>query len=91
MTKLGFIAWLALGTLAGLLFLIHGVIWCVSPQTYVRVHRALFPKHPITNAARWESSICCIEGRISGAVLACFGVILLYLVWFEIAWKQWTP
>jgi hypothetical protein len=91
MTKLGFIAWLALGTFFGLTILVIGITLCVSPQKYVRVHRALSPKDPIANTERWASEICSIQGRILGVVFACFGGISLYLVWFEVAWKQWPP
>ena len=90
MTKLGFIVRLALLTLVGLTILVVGITLCVSPQKYVKIHRTLSPKDPIANTAWWESEVCSIGGRIFGALFACFGGILLYLTWFEVAWKQWT-
>lgn len=76
------INWLALYiSLISLIFLVSGATWCVSPRSFVKIHRALFPKNPISNTASWESGVCSLSGRVVGAMFACFAVFILYEVW----------
>ena len=79
----GSIDWLALYiSLVSLMLLVSGATWCVSPTSFVKAHRALFPKNPFSNTASWESRVCSISGRMVGAMFACFAVFLLYKLWF---------
>jgi hypothetical protein len=80
--KHGLIDWLALlMTLVSLIFIFSGATWCVSPKSFVKVHRAIFPRSAISNTASWESQVCSISVRARGAVFACFAVFILYQVW----------
>lgn len=82
MMRSGSINWLSLLiSLISLIFIVAGATWCVSPRSFVNVHRALFPKNPISNTARWESGICSISGRMVGAMFVGFSVFILYQVW----------
>ena len=64
-----------------LTFISSGATWCVSPKSFVKAHRALFPRSAISNTATWESDVCSISGRVRGAVFACFAMFVLYQVW----------
>jgi uncharacterized membrane protein len=78
----GSINWLALYiSLISVFFLVSGVIWSVSPKSFVKVHRTLFPKNPVSTTARWESGVSSISGRMVGAMFACFAVFILYQLW----------
>lgn len=80
--KHGPIDWLALlMTLISLIFIFSGATWCVSPKSFVKVHRAIFPRSAISNTASWEAEVCSISGRVRGAMFACFAVFILYQVW----------
>jgi uncharacterized membrane protein len=82
MMRNGSINWLALFiSLISLIFIVSGVTWSVSPKSFVKAHRALFPKNPFSNTASWESGVCSISGRLVGAMFACFAVFILYQVW----------
>jgi hypothetical protein len=50
--------------------------------SFVKAHRALFPKNPVSSTAKWESVVCSISGRMVGAMFVCFAVFLLYKLWF---------
>ena len=81
--KLGSINWVGLLiSLTSLIFIVSGVTWCLSPKSFVKVHRAIFPKNPVSITARWESGVCSISGRVCGAMFACFAAFILYQVWF---------
>ena len=68
--KHGPIDWLALlMTLISLIFILSGATWCVSPKSFVKVHRTLFPKTPDSTTASWESRVCSISGRVVGAIV----------------------
>jgi hypothetical protein len=68
MMRHGSIDWLALFiSLISVIFLVSGATWCVSPKSFVKAHRGLFPKNPVSTA-RWESGVCSISGRVCGAM-----------------------
>jgi hypothetical protein len=80
--KHGPIDWLALlMTLISVIFIFSGATWCVSPKSFVKVHRAIFPRSAISNTTTWESDVCSIAGRVRGAVFAGFAMFILYQVW----------
>jgi uncharacterized membrane protein len=82
MMRHGSIDWLSLLiSLISLIFIISGVTWCVSPTTFVKLHRTLFPRNPLSNTASWESRVTSISGRMVGALFACFAIFILYQVW----------
>lgn len=78
----GSIGWLGLLiSLNSLIFIVSGATWCVSPKSFVKVHRTLFPKNPVSTTASWESRVCSISGRVVGAMSACFAIFILYQLW----------
>jgi len=82
----GSIDWFALLiSLIMLIFIFSGATWCVSPKSFVKVHRTIFPRSAISNTAKWESEVCSISGRVRGAVFASFAVFILYQVWLFIS------
>ena len=82
MMRHGSIDWFALFiTLIMLIFLVSGAAWCISPVSFVKAHRALFPKNPVFSTAKWESAVCSISGRVVGAMFVCFAGFMLYQLW----------
>jgi hypothetical protein len=82
MMRHGSIDWLALLiSLNSFIFLVLGVTWCVSPKSFVKVHRTLFPKNPVSTTARWKSGVSSNSGRMVGAMFACFAIFILYQLW----------
>jgi hypothetical protein len=68
-------------SLNSLIFIVSGATWCVSPKSFVKVHRTLFPKNPVSNPARWEPGVSSISGRVVAAMFACFAIVILYQLW----------
>jgi hypothetical protein len=78
----GSINWFAVyGSLIMLIFLVSGATWCISPGSFVKAHRALFPKNPVSSTAKWESAVCSISGRVVGAMFVGFAGFMLYQLW----------
>lgn len=82
MMRHGSINWFAVyGSLVMLIFLVAGAIWCVSPVSFVKAHRILFPRNPVTNTTKWESAVCSLSGRLVGAMFVGFAGFMLYQLW----------
>ncbi len=76
------IDWLVLYiSLIAAIMLVSGIIWCVSPMRFVNGYRALIFRNKVTSAKWWESAVCSKSGRVCGALLAYFGVFILYQLW----------
>lgn len=82
MMRHGSIDWFALLiSLTMLIFLVSGATWCISPVSFVKAHRILFPKNPVSSTAKWESAVCSISGRVVGAMFVGFAGFILYQLW----------
>lgn len=76
------IIWFAVyGSLIMLIFLVSGVTWCISPMSFVKAHRILFPRNPVSNTAKWELAVCSISGRLVGAMFVGFAGFMFYQLW----------
>lgn len=64
-----------------LIFVVSGATWCISPMSFVKAHRVLFPKNPFSSTTKWESAVCSISGRTVGALFVGFAGYLLYQLW----------
>ncbi len=68
----GSINWFAVyGSLIMLIFLVSGATWCISPGSFVKAHRALFPKNPVSSTEKWEPGtkyLSATEGFLDYAV-----------------------
>ena len=82
MMRHGSTDWFALlMTVIMLIFLVSGAAWCIWPASFVKAHRALFPKNPLSDTVKWESAVCSISGRVVGAMFVCFADFMLYQLW----------
>ena len=78
----GSIDWLALYiSLIAAIMLVFGIVWSVSPMRFVNGYRALIFRDKVTRTRWWESAVCSNSGRVVGAMIACFGVFILYKLW----------